>query len=208
MERLYLWILFHGFYNIPKNTIFINNIDINEYNRDDIFKNISYALQENILQNKSIKENANMGKDISEKEIWEALELSDLKDEVSNMENRLDTNLGESAYRLSGGQKQRISIARNILHSRDVVIYDDTLSALDSKTEEEVFNNIIKGQNNNILIFVSNKVSHMQKMDKVYLLAGGKIIDAGTSEELLERNNLYKELQAYEEVGEVIWRIF
>lgn len=145
-----------------------------------------------------------MGKDISEKEIWEALELSDLKDEVSNMENRLDTNLGESAYRLSGGQKQRISIARNILHSRDVVIYDDTLSALDSKTEEEVFNNIIKGQNNNILIFVSNKVSHMQKMDKVYLLAGGKIIDAGTSEELLERNNLYKELQAYEEVGEVI----
>lgn len=145
-----------------------------------------------------------MGKDISEEEIWEALELSDLKDEVSNMENKLDTNLGESAYRLSGGQKQRISIARNILHSRDVVIYDDTLSALDSKTEEEVFNNIIKGQNNNILIFVSNKVSHMQKMDKVYLLAGGKIIDAGTSEELLERNNLYKELQTYEEVGEVI----
>lgn len=189
---------------MPDNTVFINNIDINEYSREEIFNNVSYALQENTLQNKSIKENAKMGKEISEEKIWEALELSKMKDEVNNMEDKLDTSLGESAHRLSGGQKQRISIARNILHTRDVVIYDDTLSALDLKTEEEVFSNIINEQNNNILIFISNKVSHMQQMDKVYLLVDGKIIDVGTSEELLKRNDLYKELQAYEEVGEVI----
>lgn len=145
-----------------------------------------------------------MEKEISEEKIWEALELSKLKDEVNNMENKLDTNLGESAYRLSGGQKQRINIARNMIHKRDIVIYDDTLSALDSKTEEEVFNNIINEQNDNILIFISNKVSHMEKMNKVYILVDGKIQDAGTNEDLLQRNELYKELQAYEEVGEVI----
>lgn len=145
-----------------------------------------------------------MEKEISEEKIWEALELSKLKDEVNNMENKLDTNLGESAYRLSGGQKQRINIARNMIHKRDIVIYDDTLSALDSKTEEEVFNNIINEQNDNILIFISNKVSHMEKMDKVYILVDGKIQDAGINEDLLQRNELYKELQAYEEVGEVI----
>lgn len=149
-----------------------------------------------------------MEKEISEEKIWEALELSKLKDEVNNMENKLDTNLGESAYRLSGGQKQRINIARNMIHKRDIVIYDDTLSALDSKTEEEVFNNIINEQNDNILIFISNKVSHMEKMDKVYILVDGKIQDAGTNEDLLQRNELYKELQAYEEVGEVIWKTF
>lgn len=156
------------------------------------------------MQNKSIKQNTEMGKEISEEKIWKALELSKMKDEVNNMEDKLDTNLGESAYRLSGGQKQRINIARNMIHKRDIVIYDDTLSALDSKTEEEVFNNIINEQNDNILIFISNKVSHMEKMDKVYILVDGKIQDAGTNEDLLQRNELYKELQAYEEVGEVI----
>lgn len=161
-------------------------------------------MQENVLQNKSIKENTKMEKEISEEKIWKALELSKLKDEVNSMEYKLDTNLGESAYRLSGGQKQRISIARNMVHKRDIIIYDDTLSALDSKTEEEVFNNIINEQNDNILIFISNKVSHMEKMDKVYILVDGKIQDAGTNEDLLQRNELYKELQAYEEVGEVI----
>lgn len=145
-----------------------------------------------------------MEKEISEEKIWKALELSKLKDEVNSMEYKLDTNLGESAYRLSGGQKQRISIARNMVHKRDIIIYDDTLSALDSKTEEEVFNNIINEQNDNILIFISNKVSHMEKMNKVYILVDGKIQDAGTNEDLLQRNELYKELQAYEEVGEVI----
>lgn len=145
-----------------------------------------------------------MEKEISEEKIWEALELSKMKDEVNNMEDKLDTSLGESAYRLSGGQKQRINIARNMIHKRDIVIYDDTLSALDSKTEEEVFNNIINENNDNILIFISNKVSHMKKMDKVYILVDGKIQDAGESEDLLQRNDLYKELQAYEEVGEVI----
>lgn len=154
------------------------------------------------MQNKSIKENAKMGKEISEEEIWKALESAKLKEEVENMENKLDTELGESAYRLSGGQKQRINIARNMIHRRDIVIYDDTLSALDSKTEEEVFNNIISEQNDNILIFISNKVSHMEKMDKVYILLDGKIQDVGTSEELLKRNGLYQELQAYERVGE------
>lgn len=143
-----------------------------------------------------------MGKEISEEEIWKALESAKLKEEVENMENKLDTELGESAYRLSGGQKQRINIARNMIHRRDIVIYDDTLSALDSKTEEEVFNNIISEQNDNILIFISNKVSHMEKMDKVYILLDGKIQDVGTSEELLKRNGLYQELQAYERVGE------
>lgn len=145
-----------------------------------------------------------MEKEISEEKIWEVLELSKMKDEVNNMEDKLDTNLGESAYRLSGGQKQRITIARNMIHKRDIVIYDDTLSALDSKTEEEVFNNIINENNDNILIFISNKVSHMKKMDKVYILVDGKIQDAGKSEDLLQRNDLYKELQTYEEVGEVI----
>lgn len=193
-----------GFYNVPDNTIFINGIDINEYSREEIFNKISYAMQDSVMRNKSIKENAKMEKEINDEDIWKALELSEISKEVQNMENELDTQIGESASRLSGGQKQRINIARNIVHKRNLVIYDDTLSALDSKTEEKVFNNIVNYEKDNILIFISNKVSQMEKMDRVYLLANGKIEDIGTHEELLEKNSLYKELQAYEKVGEVI----
>lgn len=193
-----------GFYNVPDNTIFINGIDINEYNREEIFNKISYAMQDNVMRNKSIKENAKMEKEINDEDIWKALELSEISKEVQNMENKLDTQIGEAASRLSGGQKQRINIARNIVHKRNLVIYDDTLSALDSKTEEKVFNNIVNYEKDNILIFISNKVSQMEKMDRVYLLANGKIEDIGAHEELLKRNSLYQELQAYEKVGEVI----
>lgn len=192
-----------GFYKIPQNTIFINDIDINEYDRKDIFKNIGYSMQQNIFINSSIKENIQMNQNIEEKDICEVLQLAQIKEEVENMEQDINTKVGESAYRLSGGQKQRISIARNLNTKRGIKLYDDTLSALDSVTEEQVLNNIISSEQDNILIVVSNKVSHMKKMDKVYLLIDGKIHDVGTNEQLLERNQLYKELQSYEKVGAV-----
>lgn len=193
-----------GFYKVPQNTVFINDIDINEYNRDDIFKNINYAMQKNVLRTASIKENVKMNCNQAEEDIWNSLELAQLKDEVENMEEKLDTKVGQTATRLSGGQKQRVSIARNLNFKRDVSIYDDTLSALDQETEEKVLDNIIKQERDNILIVISNKISHMQKMDKVYLLVDGKIQDEGSHIELLQRNDLYKELQAYEKVGDVI----
>lgn len=193
-----------GFYKVPKNTIFINDIDINDYNRDDIFRSIGYAMQQNVLKNDTIKENIKMNKDMEDEEILEALKLAKIQDEVENMEEKVNTKVGEQASRLSGGQKQRISIARNLTTNRCVKLYDDTLSALDVQTEEEILNNIISTEKNNILIFISNKVSHMEKMDKVYLLIDGKIQDEGTHKELLTTNRLYQELQACEKVGDVI----
>jgi len=122
------------------------------------------------------------------------------------MEDGLETRIGENGVKVSGGQKQRIQIARNLLNVRKINIFDDTLSALDVQTEKKVLEEIQKQVGKNTLIVISNKISMMENMDKIYLLIDGKIIAQGTHQELLESNELYKELSDYEKVGDLIWK--
>ena len=120
------------------------------------------------------------------------------------MKDGLETKIGENGVKVSGGQKQRIQIARNLLNVRKINIFDDTLSALDVQTEKTVLEQIEKQIGENTLIVISNKISMMENMDKIYLLIDGKIIAEGTHQELLESNELYKELSDYEKVGGLI----
>lgn len=121
------------------------------------------------------------------------------------MQDGFDTRIGENGIKISGGQKQRIQIARNLLNVRNINIFDDTLSALDIETEKRVLEEIEKQVGSNILIIISNKISMMEKMDKVFLMIDGKICDSGTHEEMLEKSELYNELNAYEKVGVQEW---
>ena len=94
------------------------------------------------------------------------------------MDEKFETRIGERGNRISGGQKQRVKIARSLSSIRQINIYDDSLSALDSTTENKVLDSIIEETKDNILIVVSNKVSNMKKLDKVYMLIDGKICDS------------------------------
>lgn len=120
------------------------------------------------------------------------------------MDEKYETRIGEQGNRLSGGQKQRVQIARTLSDIRSVNIYDDTLSALDYETEEKVLNSVIDETQEEILIIVSNKVSSMKNLDKVYMLIDGRIYAEGTHEELLENNELYREMYNYEKEGDLI----
>ena len=122
------------------------------------------------------------------------------------MNDRYETRIGEQGNRLSGGQKQRVQIARTLSDIRSINIYDDTLSALDYETEEKVLNSVIDETQEEILIIVSNKVSSMKNLDKVYMLIDGRIYAEGTHEELLENNELYREMYNYEKEGDLIWK--
>jgi len=119
------------------------------------------------------------------------------------MQDGFETKIGENGIKISGGQKQRIQIARNLLNVRNINIFDDTLSALDIETEKKVIQEIEKQIGNKILILISNKISMMEKMDKVFLLVDGKICDSGTHHEMLEKSTLYNELNTYEKVGDI-----
>lgn len=120
------------------------------------------------------------------------------------MDEKYETRIGEQGNRLSGGQKQRVQIARTLSDIRSVNIYDDTLSALDYETEEKVLNSVIDETQEEILIIVSNKVSSMKNLDKVYMLIDGRIYAEGKHEELLENNELYREMYNYEKEGDLI----
>lgn len=120
------------------------------------------------------------------------------------MDEKYETRIGEQGNRLSGGQKQRVQIARTLSDIRSINIYDDTLSALDYETEEKVLNSVIDETQEEILIIVSNKVSSMKNLDKVYMLIDGRIYAEGTHEELLENNELYREMYNYEKEGDLI----
>ncbi len=193
-----------GFYEVPRGTIFINGIDINEYSRDSIFENIGYSMQKNIITDDTIKNNIDINKNAQENNIQEVTKKANIDEDIQLMRDGLDTKIGENGERISGGQKQRIQIARNLLDTRKINIFDDSLSALDIETETKVLEQIEKEIGDNILIIVSNKISMMQRMDKVYLLINGRITDVGTHKELLQKNELYKELDSYERVGDLV----
>lgn len=193
-----------GFYEVPKNKIFINGIDINEYSRDSIFGHIGYAMQKNVIIDDNIKNNIDIVNKETDSKIEEISQKADILTDINEMDKRFETRIGENGVKISGGQKQRIQIARNLLNIRNVNIFDDSLSALDVDTEKKVINEIENEIGSNTLIVVSNKISMIEKMDKVFMLIDGKIVDSGTHKELLERNSLYNELNTYERVGDLV----
>lgn len=187
-----------GFYEIPNGMIYINDEDINTYQRDTIFEKYNYGVQSNIILDDTIKANIDIKEDLRNNELETIIQNAELKEDIEKMENRENTFVGEKGIKLSGGQKQRISIARNLGRIRDINIFDDTLSALDAKTEKKIMNQLIKEVSNNTLIVISNKISSVKQLDKIYILLDGEIQDYGTHEELVQRNEFYKELEYLE----------
>lgn len=129
---------------------------------------------------------------------------ADLAKDIKEMNLGTKTQLKEEGKRLSGGQKQRINIARNLYNLREVNIFDDTLSALDENTKNKVMENLLKIGKDTTMIFVSNSVNQMKKLDKIYVMENGQFQDEGTHEELMNRNTLYQELASFEKEGEEV----
>ena len=188
-----------GFYEIPQNMVFINGKDISTYKKDDLFSKFNYAFQQNVILDDTIKSNIDIRENLKDNELNNILEKSELKEDIQKLKNKEKTIVGEKGVKLSVGQKQRVSIARNLSNTRQINIYDDTMSALDSNTEKRIMNNILNEVENKTLIVISNKVSSLEKLDKIYVLIDGKIVDSGTHKELVKRNKFYQEVYLLEE---------
>lgn len=193
-----------GFYEIPNGMMKINGIDKNEYKPDDIFAMVGYAMQKNVILDTNVEENVTIKQKWNEEKFNKAIKNVELEKDLSQMSNGVKTQLYEEGSRLSGGQKQRISVARNLYQLGQVNLFDDTLSALDQETEDKVLNNILEEGKESTILVVSNRVSHMEKLDYVYILADGTIVDKGTHEELIRKSELYQEFASYEKEGELV----
>lgn len=179
-------------YPVPDNKIFINGTDINKIDLQFLRKSICYITQDNFLFSTTIKENISLFQNrFKDSEIEESTEQAMLSSDLKNMKNGIYTVIGERGIDLSGGQKQRVVISRAFLNKSDIVIFDDTFSALDNKTEENLLNNIKELVNGKTCIIISNRISDVKDADKIIVLDSGKIVEQGIHVQLLQNNGLY-----------------
>ncbi|HOZ54802.1 MAG TPA: ABC transporter ATP-binding protein [Clostridia bacterium] len=181
-------------YDIERDKIYIDKIDINDIEIERIRENICYITQDNFLFSASLKENINLFKDEFEiDEIEKSTKKSMIFDEIQKMEQGIHTIIGEKGVDLSGGQKQRVVISRAFLKTSNIVIFDDTFSALDNRTEQEVLNNIKQLTKNKTCIIISNRVSDIKHCDKILVMDNGEIVEYGNHNQLIENSGIYNE---------------
>lgn len=181
-------------YKIPDGNIFIDGKDINQIKTNTIRHNICYITQDNFLFSSTLRDNINLFRDIYEEdEIIESTKSSMIYGEIEKMPDGINTIIGEKGIDLSGGQKQRVAISRAFLNQSNIVIFDDTFSALDNKTEESLLRNIIKYTENKTCIIISNRISDIKHCDEIVVLEHGEIVERGIHRDLLANKEKYYE---------------
>lgn len=179
-------------YPVPNNKIFINNTDINNIDLSTLRSSISYITQDNFLFSTTIKDNISLFKEgFEDSEIEESTKNSMISDDINNMKNGIYTVIGERGIDLSGGQKQRVVISRAFLNKSNIIIFDDTFSALDNKTEKHLLENIKSLVKGKTCIIISNRISDVKDADNIIVLDNGKIVEEGNHNDLLKNNKLY-----------------
>jgi len=176
--------------------ILIDGQDISIVTQKSLRKNIAMVPQDTILFHRTLAQNISYGKiDATREEVVKAAELAHCTEFIKNLPLGFDTYVGERGIKLSGGERQRVAIARAILKNAPILILDEATSSLDSRSEaliQDALNNLMKDKTT---IVIAHRLSTIQKMDRIILIDGGKIIEEGTHQSLLKkRNSLYKKL--------------
>jgi ATP-binding cassette subfamily B protein len=179
-------------YDPDSGKVLLDNSDLKNYDLGFVRSQIGYVPQDVFLFSDSIRNNIAFGKDdFTDEEIQLASELADLSGNVNGFQDKFETMLGERGITLSGGQKQRVSIARAIIKNPKIMILDDCLSAVDTKTEHTILNNLQKIMKGKTTIIISHRVSSAKMANKIVVLEQGCIIESGSHDELLKKNGLY-----------------
>ncbi|GAA4955498.1 ABC transporter ATP-binding protein [Algibacter agarivorans] len=182
-------------YDIDEGSIIINDTEINQLNLTDLRNSIGYVPQDAFLFSDTIKTNIKFGNhDATDDDVIEAAKNAQVHKNIIKFNKGYDTKLGERGITLSGGQKQRISIARAIIKSPKILLFDDCLSAVDTETEEKILKNLDKISKGKTTIIVSHRVSSAKNADKIIVLDNGKIVQEGTHDTLINIDGYYKHL--------------
>ncbi|MBK5498096.1 ABC transporter ATP-binding protein [Peribacillus sp. TH14] len=181
-------------YPLGNGEIAFSGMPLEKLELEDIRKWIGYVPQDHFLFSKSVRDNILFGKlDATEDELAEAIRLADFEKDLTMLPKRLETLVGEKGVALSGGQKQRISIARALIKNPEILILDDSLSAVDAKTETTIIENIQNERSGKTTIITTHRLSAVQHADRIIVLDSGEIIQEGTHEDLLKQNGWYRE---------------
>ncbi len=183
------------YYAKGQGTFKVNGISVDCLDYISLRRHFGYVPQEHVLFSKTVSQNIKLGHigKVSEEELNEAIRLADFEKDLKFIKDGLDTLCGEDGTMLSGGQKQRLSIARAFLANPEVLILDDSLSAVDGKTESTIIENLKKTRQGKTTLIVAHRLSAVRHADMIVVMDGGRIVDRGTHDELLSRQGWYYE---------------
>ncbi|MFT8315316.1 MAG: ABC transporter ATP-binding protein [Clostridium sp.] len=182
-------------YDASEGKVFINGIDVAEYPKEEIGNKIGLVPQKAALFSGSILENIKWGKeDASIEEIKKAAEISKASEFIEKLPLRYETNVSQGGVNLSGGQKQRLTIARAIVRKPEILIMDDSLSALDYATDAALRSDLRKNTEGMTIIMVSQRISTIKASDKIIVLDNGLVSGVGSHEELMKNSDVYREI--------------
>jgi ATP-binding cassette subfamily C protein len=183
-----------GLYPPQQGMLYFDGVPVNQVGLDVVRDNVATVLQHPAMFNDTVRNNLTLGQEMSDDQLWQALDVAQLKDVVQHMPQQLDAVIGQHGIRLSGGQQQRLAIARMILTDPKVVILDEATSSLDTETEQRLHKAMREFLRDRTTIIVAHRLSAVKQADRVYVFEDGHIIEEGVHEELIQSKGLYQRL--------------
>jgi len=183
-----------GLYIPSSGNVYFDDVNVRDIGLSVVRDNVATVLQHPALLNDTVRMNLTMGKTFSDEQLWEALEVAQLKPTIAELDNQLDTLVGRDGIRLSGGQRQRLAIARMILSDPKIVILDEATSALDTTTETNLHEAMKAFLADRTTIIIAHRLSAVKQADRVLVFEDGSIVEQGHHNELIEQKGLYASL--------------
>lgn len=195
-------------WNVPAGTLFLDGHDVTEMTIHSLREYAAYVPQDNFLFSDTVANNISFASDVKEPErVEKSARMAAVHDDVTGFHAGYDTVLGERGVTVSGGQKQRISIARAVMKDAPVLVLDDSVSAVDTETEQHILGELRRERRGKTTLLIAHRISTVASMDKIVYLDEGRVLDVGTHEELYARCDAYRravDLQKLEEEREAL----
>lgn len=183
-----------GLYPPTSGTVNFDGVPMTEIGMEVVRSHVATVLQHPALFNDTVRMNLTLGRELTDEQLWQALEVAQLADTVRELPCGLDTLVGRQGVRLSGGQRQRLAIARMVLSDPQVVILDEATSALDAETEAKLHDALRAFLKNRTTLIIAHRLSAVKQADRAYVFDGGQIIEEGMHDELIRGDGLYSRL--------------
>ena len=192
------------FVDTTEGTVYINETDVKQQTVDDVWGAVGLVPQRPYLFQGTVRETIQFGRDISDEDIWTALEISQAADFIRELPEGLDAQVSQGGSNFSGGQRQRLAIARAIARKTSIYVFDDSFSALDASTDARLRNALIAHTREATVLLVAQRISSIINAERIIVLDDGEIVGMGTHHELLQTCETYQEIVASQQTAEAL----